>query len=121
MPPRSASRKGADWIIANDVSGDVMGGASNRVHLVTGDGIESWELLPKDEVARRLADRIADALEPIRIAVLRLPHGDGLPLPGYATEGAAGMDVVAAEALILATRRAPRGGDRLRDGDPARL
>ena len=40
--------------------------------------------------------------DPIRIAVKRLPHGDGLPLPAYATAGAAGMDVVAAEALTLA-------------------
>lgn len=39
---------------------------------------------------------------PIRIALQRLPHGAGLPLPAYATEGAAGMDVVAAEALELA-------------------
>ena len=38
----------------------------------------------------------------IAIAVKRLPHGDGLPLPAYATGGAAGMDVVAAEALTLA-------------------
>jgi len=40
-------------------------------------------------------------LPPIRIALKRLPHGEGLPLPVYATEGAAGMDVVAAEDLIL--------------------
>src|SRR5438034_5006829 len=39
---------------------------------------------------------------PIRIAVKRLPHGGDLPLPAYATAGAAGMDVVAAEALTLA-------------------
>ena len=39
---------------------------------------------------------------PIRISVKRLPHGDDLPLPVYATAGAAGMDVVAAEALTLA-------------------
>jgi dUTP pyrophosphatase len=38
----------------------------------------------------------------IRIELKRLPHGEGLPLPAYATEGAAGMDVVAAEALTLA-------------------
>ena len=38
----------------------------------------------------------------IRIALKRLPHGDGLPLPAYATPGAAGMDVVAAEDLTLA-------------------
>jgi phosphopantothenoylcysteine decarboxylase/phosphopantothenate--cysteine ligase len=56
------TRKGADWIVANDVSGDVMGGEANAVHIVTADGVESWERLPKDEVARRLAARIADAL-----------------------------------------------------------
>lgn len=38
----------------------------------------------------------------ISIAIKRLPHGDGLPLPAYATAGAAGMDVVAAEDLTLA-------------------
>lgn len=38
----------------------------------------------------------------ITISLLRLPHGAGLPLPSYATEGAAGMDVVAAEELVLA-------------------
>ena len=38
----------------------------------------------------------------IRIDLKRLPHGDGLPLPAYATTGAAGMDVVAAEPLTLA-------------------
>jgi phosphopantothenoylcysteine decarboxylase/phosphopantothenate--cysteine ligase len=57
------TRKGADWIVANDVSGDVMGGDANTVHLVTADGVENWERLPKAEVARRLAARIADALE----------------------------------------------------------
>jgi phosphopantothenoylcysteine decarboxylase/phosphopantothenate--cysteine ligase len=55
-------RKGVDWIVANDVSGDVMGGAANAVHIVTADGVESWERLPKEEVARRLAERIAAAL-----------------------------------------------------------
>ena len=38
----------------------------------------------------------------IQIELKRLPHGEGLPLPAYVTEGAAGMDVVAAEALTLA-------------------
>ena len=56
-------RKTADWIVANDVSGDVMGGADNSVHLITEAGVESWERLPKDAVAARLAERIADALE----------------------------------------------------------
>ena len=55
------ARKKADWIVANDVSGDVMGGDSNRVHLVTRDGVESWDNLPKADVATRLAARIADA------------------------------------------------------------
>ncbi len=55
-------RKGADWIVANDVSGDVFGGDSNTVHLATATGVEHWERLPKDEVARRLAQRIADTL-----------------------------------------------------------
>jgi phosphopantothenoylcysteine decarboxylase/phosphopantothenate--cysteine ligase len=55
-------RKGADWIVANDVTGDVFGGDANTVHLATATGVEHWERLPKDEVARRLAQRIADAL-----------------------------------------------------------
>ena len=55
-------RKGCDWIVANDVSGDVMGGEANSVHLVTADGVEHWERAPKSEIARRLATRIADAL-----------------------------------------------------------
>jgi phosphopantothenoylcysteine decarboxylase/phosphopantothenate--cysteine ligase len=55
-------RKGCDWILANDVSGDVMGGDSNRIHFIGGDGAENWETMSKAEVARRLAERIADAL-----------------------------------------------------------
>jgi phosphopantothenoylcysteine decarboxylase/phosphopantothenate--cysteine ligase len=51
--------KGADWIVANDVSGDVMGGQRNRVHLVTSHGVEDWPEASKDEVARRLVERIA--------------------------------------------------------------
>jgi len=54
--------KGCDWIVANDVSGDVMGGAENAVHLVTAAGVEEWPRMPKEEVARRLAARIAEAL-----------------------------------------------------------
>jgi phosphopantothenoylcysteine decarboxylase/phosphopantothenate--cysteine ligase len=56
------ARKGADWIVANDVSGDVMGGDANTVHLITGSGSESWDRMSKAEVARRLAERIADAI-----------------------------------------------------------
>jgi phosphopantothenoylcysteine decarboxylase/phosphopantothenate--cysteine ligase len=55
-------RKGADWIVANDVSGDVMGGEANTVHIVTQSGTETWQRMPKADVARRLAERIADAL-----------------------------------------------------------
>jgi len=56
------ARKGCDWIVANDVSGDVMGGAENAVHLVTAGGVEDWPRMPKEDVARRLAARIAEAL-----------------------------------------------------------
>ena len=55
-------RKGCDWIVANDVSGDVMGGDQNEVYLITPDGAEHWPRLGKDEVSRRLASRVADAL-----------------------------------------------------------
>ncbi len=56
------ARKGCDTIVANDVSRDVFSGDHNQVHLVTGDGIESWERLTKVQVAEQLADRIAEAL-----------------------------------------------------------
>ena len=53
--------KGADWIVANDVSPvrGVFGGDGNTVHLVTADGTEDWPTLSKDEVARRLMQRAA--------------------------------------------------------------
>jgi phosphopantothenoylcysteine decarboxylase/phosphopantothenate--cysteine ligase len=56
--------KGADWIVANDVSPEtgIMGGDRNTVHLVTADGIESWPELDKAEVARRLVARAAEWL-----------------------------------------------------------
>jgi phosphopantothenoylcysteine decarboxylase/phosphopantothenate--cysteine ligase len=56
------ARKGCDWIVANDVSGDVMGGAENAVHLVTADAVEDWPRMPKEEVAARLAARIVEQL-----------------------------------------------------------
>jgi phosphopantothenoylcysteine decarboxylase/phosphopantothenate--cysteine ligase len=56
------ARKRCDWIVANDVSGDVMGGQNNAVHIVTGQGVESWADLPKDQVARKLMEKIADAV-----------------------------------------------------------
>lgn len=55
-------KKRADWIVANDVSGDVMGGHRNRVHLVTETGVEDWPEGSKDEVARRLIARVSEAL-----------------------------------------------------------
>ncbi len=54
--------KKADWIVANDVSGDVMGGARNQVHLVTEQGVESWPEADKEDVARVLILRVAQAL-----------------------------------------------------------
>lgn len=56
------SAKKADWIVANDVSGDVMGGDRNRVHLVTATGVEDWPEAGKNEVAMRLIERVAEAL-----------------------------------------------------------
>jgi phosphopantothenoylcysteine decarboxylase/phosphopantothenate--cysteine ligase len=52
-------RKGCDWIVANDVSGDVMGGDRNRVTIVSGEGVETLDDMPKSAVAMALAERIA--------------------------------------------------------------
>lgn len=54
--------KGADWIVANDVSGDVMGGEYNRIHLVTPGEVEDWPEASKSDVANRLVTRIASIL-----------------------------------------------------------
>jgi phosphopantothenoylcysteine decarboxylase/phosphopantothenate--cysteine ligase len=57
-------RKQCDWIVANDVShgSGIMGGSENEVILITSDGMESWPRMSKDQVAMRLAARIAEAL-----------------------------------------------------------
>ncbi len=55
-------RKAADWIVANDVSGGVMGGDENRVHIVSEDGVQSLDEMPKAAVAMALAQRIAQVL-----------------------------------------------------------
>ncbi|MBD9385733.1 bifunctional phosphopantothenoylcysteine decarboxylase/phosphopantothenate--cysteine ligase CoaBC [Agrobacterium sp. AGB01] len=57
-------RKGADMIIANDVSPEtgVMGGLRNQVKLISKDGVEAWPDMGKDEVADRLAAVIAEKL-----------------------------------------------------------
>ena len=58
------ARKGCDWIVANDVSPatGIMGGAENAVTLITATGAETWPRMAKGAVARRLAERIAEAL-----------------------------------------------------------
>jgi len=60
-------RKGCDWILANDVSigTQTFGGTRNSIHLVGADSVESWPELDKREVAERLAERIAAALESV--------------------------------------------------------
>jgi phosphopantothenoylcysteine decarboxylase/phosphopantothenate--cysteine ligase len=57
-------RKGCDWIVANDVSPTtgIMGGSENAVTLITDAGAEEWPRMGKDQVAARLAARIAAAL-----------------------------------------------------------
>jgi len=57
-------RKGCDWIVANDVSPatGIMGGSENAVHLIKADSVEDWPRMPKADVAKRLAQRIADTL-----------------------------------------------------------
>jgi phosphopantothenoylcysteine decarboxylase/phosphopantothenate--cysteine ligase len=56
------ARKGADWIVANDVSGNVMGGNSNAVHIITAGGVDSLPEMPKEQVAQAIVARIAQAL-----------------------------------------------------------
>jgi phosphopantothenoylcysteine decarboxylase / phosphopantothenate---cysteine ligase len=67
---RKLKAKGADWIVANDVSAEtgVMGGEDNTVHIVNAEGgkvrVEDWPRMAKSEVAARLVARIAAALAP---------------------------------------------------------
>ncbi|MEP1420228.1 MAG: bifunctional phosphopantothenoylcysteine decarboxylase/phosphopantothenate--cysteine ligase CoaBC [Erythrobacter sp.] len=56
-------RKAVDWIVANDVSGDVMGGDENAVHIITGDGVENLKEMPKSEVAMAIMQRVADTFQ----------------------------------------------------------
>jgi phosphopantothenoylcysteine decarboxylase / phosphopantothenate---cysteine ligase len=58
------AKKGCDWIVANDVAADAMGGEVNRVHIVTADGVDSWDRMAKERVAAKLIERIADVLAP---------------------------------------------------------
>jgi phosphopantothenoylcysteine decarboxylase/phosphopantothenate--cysteine ligase len=63
-------RKGADWIVANDVwpGTGAMGGDRTQVHLITAAGVEDWPPMSKDEMAARLLARAADALSSLRSA-----------------------------------------------------
>lgn len=56
------AKKGCDWIVANDVSGDVMGGENNAFHIITKDGVDSWPESAKDVIARKLMEKVANAL-----------------------------------------------------------
>ncbi len=57
-------RKGADMIVANDVSPatGIMGGVRNRVKIVSRDGIDQWPDMAKEDVATKLAELIAERL-----------------------------------------------------------
>lgn len=57
-------RKGCDWIVANDVSPEtgIMGGSENAVSLISDAGVEDWPRMSKDNVSRKLAQRIAEAV-----------------------------------------------------------
>jgi len=63
-------RKGADWIVGNDVwpGTGAMGGDRTQVHLITAAGVEDWPPMSKDEMAARLLARAADALSTLRSA-----------------------------------------------------
>lgn len=56
------ARKGCDWIVANDVSADPMGGDANLVHIITANGVDSLDRMAKDDVAKHIIEKVADAL-----------------------------------------------------------
>ena len=58
------AKKGCDWIIANDIAADAMGGEVNRVHIISADGVDSWDRMAKEQVAAKLIERVADVLAP---------------------------------------------------------
>lgn len=57
-------RKGCDWIVANDVSPEtgIMGGSENAVTVISAGGADAWPRMGKEQVAAKLAARIAQAL-----------------------------------------------------------
>ena len=56
--------KGCDWLLANDVSpaSGTFGGTENTIHLISADGVEDWPRMSKEDVADRLAARVAATL-----------------------------------------------------------
>lgn len=54
------NKKGCDWILANDVSGNVMGGDQNQIHFITNEGLENWPTMDKKSVAEKLAHSIKE-------------------------------------------------------------
>ena len=59
---KKRKNKGVDWIVANDVSGDVMGGDDNRVHIIRESKVEDWEPMTKQDVATKLVAAVAEKL-----------------------------------------------------------
>ncbi len=102
-------RKGCDWIVANDVSPatGIMGGEENAVTVITASGAEEWPRVPKDEVARRLALRIAGALG----------RADGAEASGGSIWARMkGQAMVPVIRVLRETGPMPRVALRLRDG-----
>ena len=95
-------RKGCDWILANDVSPQtgIMGGDRNTIQLVTAQGHRALAAAIEGrcgEDADRAHCRGACAMSgAIDVRIMRLPHGQDLPLPSYQTAHAAGLDLIAA-------------------------
>jgi len=56
------AKKKCDWIVANDVSGDVMGGDNNTMIIVTKDGADKWSLMSKQDAAHKLALKIVETV-----------------------------------------------------------
>ncbi len=105
------ARKGCDLIVANSVANGTttFGGEFNEVQMIGADGVESWPSMSKAAVAERIVARLASRAckaSMISVVYTRLSHGEGLQLPAYASEDAAGMDLVAAvppgEEVVLA-------------------
>ena len=104
-------RKGCDLIVANSVAEgtSTFGGETNQVQMIDVNGVEPWPPMTKAEVASGIIQRLVVELTHatmITIGYHRLPHGEGLQLPAYASEDASGMDLLAAlpagEEVVLA-------------------